>query len=444
MIYISVPQKNKGRMKLEEGEFKLFNTEGTHVGETLKTPKGGELKIVGDNNMRNQYKKFLCVCSECKKDLELFPKLFSISPRGFYKGHIPCGCSKTPRWTEYQYTIRVERKCKEIGYIFHGWSTVYTGSSNTKLKLENPSTGNIWETTSLSGFLLKGHKDPSISRSEGGQRLREILTKDVKSHEDDFIASGSFLEGTSFTRNTTLCNSRGEKVFWEYVCPCCSHDEYVKNGVCTGVFTAVGGDLKRGILSCRCSKSYRWSEEQRIYQIQKVCKSNTFTFLAWVGCYKGANTEFSWECDKNHKCVSNIHSFINKRCFCQYCYDSGQRYSYISNILEGDDVIAIKYGITCNYSRRLIEQSNKTIFEMRPDKLFLYDDVGSCKRAEKEIKSITSSILTKDQMPDGYTESISIAHYDLVLRIYKKYGGKEVTLDTTFENAIIQAEKEIT
>lgn len=444
MIYILTHQKNKGRMKLEVGKFKLFNTEGDHVGKTLKTPKGGEFKIVGDNNMRGKYKKFWCVCSECKKDLELFPEFFSITPNSFYKGYTPCGCSRSPRWTEYQCIIRINRKCKELGYIFDGWATVYIDPSNTKLRLENPSTGNIWETTSISGFLLRGHKDPSINRFKSGERLTEMLTKDVKSHEDAFMASGTFLEGTKFTRNTTLYNSRGEKVFWEYICPCCSHDEYVKNGVCTGVFTAVGGDLKRGILSCRCSKSYRWSEEQRIYQIQKVCKSNAFTFLDWVECYKGVNTEFTWVCDRNHKCVSNIHSFINKGYFCQYCYDNSQRYSYISKILRGTKVISIKYGITCDYPRRLIEQSNKTTLEMRPDKLFLYDDVVSCRRAEKEIKSLTSSILTKDQMPDGYTESISISHYDLVIRIYKKYGGKEIKLDTTLEDAIIQAEKEIT
>jgi hypothetical protein len=133
----------------------------------MLSEKGSTLTAQETFRVKNKSNRcFILTCSVCSKDTELFPYGSISSTKGQLKiGHKPCGCPSTPRWNEDQNKIRVIRKSKENGYIFHGWSEGYHGK-DTKLLLENPETGNTWRTTSMHHYLTGGG-DPS-ERSGGG------------------------------------------------------------------------------------------------------------------------------------------------------------------------------------------------------------------------------------------------------------------------------------
>lgn len=98
-------------------------------------------------------------------------------------------------------------------------------------------------------------------------------------------------------------------------CPVCSEDEYVINGVCTGVFPAYSGALQVGSLPCRCSKKYLWSRVQREYQLSRICMKESLTFIGWKGEYIKNKSTLKWICSNGHYCETNLDSFMqNTRC----------------------------------------------------------------------------------------------------------------------------------
>lgn len=285
------------------------------VGSTFPTPKGGVLTVVGVHGKDSKGSILFDVhCSVCNADIELHPKNFVSSKAKLTRGLVPCSCSNKFRWTEYQYKIRVKRECDKRGYLFHGWSEEYN-KSKTHLDLENPKTGNRWDSTCI-GKLLIGRGDPL----EWVERFRKIVTIDDNIHIKKFMETGKFLTGTEFFRSDRLDNS-GFKTYWKYICPSCSNDEYVENNICTGVFEGSLSGLKAGQPSCRCTKNYRWSQEQREYQINKICDEEGLSFIGWSyeGGYTDSNSKFKWVCSQGHSCETSTSCFISIGSRCAYC-----------------------------------------------------------------------------------------------------------------------------
>ena len=87
-----------------------------------------------------------------------------------------------------------------------------------------------------------------------------------------FLKSGKYPVGTLFCRSSRLCASE-KPIYWFYKCPVCSADKYTAEGLCNGVFESSSSSLLAGILSCRCSKRFYWTKEQREYQITTLLKN---------------------------------------------------------------------------------------------------------------------------------------------------------------------------
>ncbi|AGG57814.1 hypothetical protein VPBG_00042 [Vibrio phage helene 12B3] len=127
------------------------------------------LKVIGSVKVKGKDRKFILECNVCSSDDELWP-LGSITSTkdSLGKGVVPCGCSKNPNYSESQWKIKVQRECNQSGYVFHGFDLSQSGGKfkgqNTKLDLSNPTTGNRWQSTSITGFLNKGSGDPSDAR----------------------------------------------------------------------------------------------------------------------------------------------------------------------------------------------------------------------------------------------------------------------------------------
>lgn len=111
----------------------------------------------------------------------------------------------------------------EKSYKILGTVGDWTGTT-TKLRLLCEKHGE-WSTTSISNFRLKsgcpgcGKENLKISRKIPDEDTAEKLTLISK-----------FKDGTKFWK------SNNRTTDWEYYCPACSEDEYVKAGVCSGIF----------------------------------------------------------------------------------------------------------------------------------------------------------------------------------------------------------------
>ena len=335
------------------------------IGTVFLTPKGGVLTVSkADKNSKGRT-VFTCRCSVCSEDKDLWPyESIKATKSDLLRGRIPCGCAKNVKWSEQQFKLRAIRECSKREYEFLGWADEFKGSANTKITLRNLKTGNTWSTTTLATFLIGNGRDPLEVSAAVQRRNRQPDNLHIK----EFLKTGSFKEGTIFTRNTKRRDHKGGYSFWEVTCPSCSHDEYVKNNLCSGTFTSTLGSLKRGYVPCRCHPLYKWTQEQKEYQIQKVCAKEGLIFIKWVGDrYKNSDSKFEWRCKAGHKCETSAASFL-KGARCLHCYkrlqkQRGRGFGYFPERKEEQDFLYVlifdeqylKVGRSFDIKRRIKE-----------------------------------------------------------------------------------------
>ena len=145
-----------------KGYLKTKNTT-LRVGYKIKTVKGNTLTVISVRGKGNK-RLYELFCDSCSLDKELWPEgSIKSSKSNLLKGQIPCDCSKVPRYTKTQWTLRVGRECKKRNYIFKGWVGGFKGTY-TKLDLYNSVTGNRWQSTSISNLLNHGRGDPEVAK----------------------------------------------------------------------------------------------------------------------------------------------------------------------------------------------------------------------------------------------------------------------------------------
>lgn len=370
-----------------------------NIGHSYVTKFGNVLKVKDYYTICGKG-RYILECSTCSKDVELFPYgSIDTSKDSVKEERCVCGCNPKYKYKKYQNDIKIRRRCAELGYKFIDYVGEYNGVF-TKLILSNPVTGNIWDTTSVQTFLLNGVKDPKQHFSN----LSNFFTLPSKHFITNFKNTGAFLEGTIF--------SRVEGSRWEYTCPRCSEDEYVQNDLCSGVFTSSGGHLSQGKLSCRCTQRFRWSPQQREYQITKLMSPLGWKFIKWKDTYKGKNSKFEWVCNKGHINETSVTNFL-KRVSCKGCSANGYK-NFIEGILyvvRWQDNITkktfLKYGITNqSVNIRINSQGKKTSYS--PTTLFTFKGDGvSVEMCEKKIKlEVGGNFCSREVMPRGFTETV--------------------------------------
>lgn len=114
----------------------------------------GKLEVIEIAGKQGNITTFKVTCTECSKDKELFPDGYFVSTKGnLVRGKKPCGCSKSPKWEEWQYLILAHRAAKDH-FIVHGFIEEFKGK-NTKLNLECLKDGHRW-TASIHNIINKG------------------------------------------------------------------------------------------------------------------------------------------------------------------------------------------------------------------------------------------------------------------------------------------------
>lgn len=279
---------------------------------TFTTRMGGCIKVLYSNGMKRCLERYIIHCSICSLDTELWPEgSIQSSKWRLLKGVMPCGCATNTAYTESQYLVLIRRRCEELGYEFHGFFGEFKNST-TRLKLVRKLTGTYCDNVNITDFLNTNH----IPRADWNKSIKDYKAKSVATHLQDFYLAG-------FTKDFTIW--RDESVdgkipnIWYYKCPECSNDEYVRGGVCSGVFKTRLGKLKKGSKACRCSGKYKWTEEQRELKIKQILDGYGGRFKGWHGGYKNSDSRLMWECGEGHDCVTTVNAFVNSGHRCSQC-----------------------------------------------------------------------------------------------------------------------------
>lgn len=194
-----------------------------------------------------------------------------------------------------------------------------------------------------------------------------------------------------------------------------------------GSFTTNITDIRRGRSACACGGTYN-PLDKKYYtnRVKYLCKGLKYTFLGFVGgSYEDYTSKLKLLCTQNHITNSTCYdSFLNQGIRCGSCsvggYSCGLTGSfYIQNIED----FCIKIGITNKTSeQRMAQHSSKSIYHHKLIYSETFEDGYIPYHIEKFIKDIyPRGVVSKENMRDGFSETIDIKYLEDILTIVKNY-----------------------
>lgn len=327
--------------------------------EDMGTPRGGILKV--ESYYRNKGKTRLKVsCSICNKDKELCPDLFDVLQYEFLeRGVIPCLCSKKPNYTQQQKLLIIKRKCDDMGYKLIEFPNNIT--MRGRLGIFNPETNNYWKPIVNDFWNDKSH-DPFLNGS-GVSRVANNTLRIKQNLPENML---------------DVYNSEGS---WFYECSICSYDEYVQAGLCSGKFKTTLYGINTGMLSCRCSKSPRWTQHQRDYQVkEKLSSWGACLDFEWEGgLYKNSATRVLYTTSCGHKSSPTLGNLLKAKSeICTVCnaHRANNKNGYYKNRQSEDDILylvglgegVVKIGrsfeVRCKYRLNILKKESTSSYEL--------------------------------------------------------------------------------
>lgn len=216
----------------------------------------GQLEVVGWSGKRKSDKYYIFKCALCSKDPELFGEgyfrefKFSLYPNKIRKQTLPCGCGFFTKWTEAQYRVFCERKCRLFGLEFLGWDGEYQ-NSGTRPVLKCKNHG-IFIGAKIRAFVNQNNNKGSC-RKCGDDQAKLKRTRTTEYFIESFKSSGKFQDGTEFYPIGIA--SGGTARLWSVYCP-----------VCDLSFNSRSGSLQSGKKGCGCN----WKTDQTQAYINEV------------------------------------------------------------------------------------------------------------------------------------------------------------------------------
>lgn len=326
--------------------FEIQGTPDYYTGTVLSTPKGSEITVLGYYIEQDKFKKYYVTCSFCSKDKELYPNGFTISKGHLTKGRLPCGCSKSPKWSKEQWVVKIKRECEVRDIRFMGFSGNFIGA-DTKLKLKDENNSLYWESTDIKNFFLgKGYPHNKLKSEKAvKEKLVELCLK----------------EGHTFKQ---LSNYKNSSSSFEWICnKGHSCENQISRFLNCGSRCQDCARVKRGI-SRRVSLKDVKELLNTIFE-----QEENLLFVGFCDEYTGkSNAIFEWRCSHGHDCKSSVCKFLSGR-RCKTCAELGQGlFGYYPSKINDKDYLYvykikglpfIKVGRTFRPEARLKENQNR-------------------------------------------------------------------------------------
>lgn len=355
--------------------------------EVFTTPLSSTLRVVGDNLKKGSSKRVVVFCKMCS---ETGNGYFFTQRSKLVKGVTPCRCSPKYRRTRDEWKDFFRVFAKNCGYSLYGME-------GKKLTLLCPHHGTFSITYNGQRRICPSCR--KLSRDSLQPNPHPIFEDFISGYTGDIVSGGNLTIG--------------------YVCPRCSNDEFRKSGLCSGVFRISSGDWGKGRISCRCSRSYRYTDEMNRHRVEREIRRRASSLS--VTSVSGDTVELS--CGEHGDFHQDLHKFLSGT-GCPSCSGKISNFGYLNLVKDGNIDVAIKFGISVNPSRRLRQQNIRNRMKMENLYVFIFPNPALCKAAEEECKSFLScGVLSPHDLSDGHTETTLVSNIPCVVDIFKKFGG---------------------
>lgn len=303
-------------------------------------------------------------------------------------------------------------------------------------------------------------------------------------YNEDYLSGKLFAETITVLGWTRLAGTRRKYLI---KCSVCSEDKELFGD---GTFETSKESIDKGYKPCGCGHAYRFSEEQYKILIQRKADQLGVQFVGFKEPFKGGQTRCIMSCEEG-EWFPIAHTFIYKgqikfnrgktrgddskiiekffstgvfdkntkfsryrlydkwywKVECPICGEFGvsqsqhlqrgsrpcacgnykQRFSYIHGIYDGENIVAIKFGVSRVKDLRLKYQARETMFRVESLGIWEYDEKHSCISAERVCKSeLICGVLNRYEFGDGYTETTYPHNIDRIVKIYESYGGIKI------------------
>ena len=395
----------------------LLDEDGLKQDEwSLTAPKfgsEGQLTVVGWSGKTNGNKFYILKCGACSEDPELFAGGYFISLKGgLLRGQLPCGCSKGTRYSDYQWGIVISRMLTSKDHVLLNhyvknssrYAHIVCGACREDEELFGDGTLNVLVSELRQGAISCGcsprHNWTKTQYSILCSRAAENLGYKFIGFQDPWLKAN--------TRIDMLCKLHGQ---WSsgsinnlinngYGCPACksktiSESKIKPDDVMVKSFFSSGG----------------FHPDTKFWRSERQTKQGSKIF--WhVSCP---------ECGQFSESSSNNLQKGKRPCACS---PMRQLECYINFVKDGEQFIAVKFGIARDSSIRLAAQNRKSPLCIESHEVYYFPDVASCKKAERECKQqLECCVVLKRDMPDGYTETTWSYNLDKIKKIYTDNGG---------------------
>lgn len=370
----------------------------------------GQLQVIGWSGRQQSKKYYILKCTVCTSDKELFGEgYFKTTKSDMIRGYIPCGCSKRIQWSKEQYTVLCARKATELGYSFLEFEGQWGSGKNTKVRMFCSQHGE-WVGGGVSNLINNGRGCPACARAKVEAARRVPL-------QDRINKINKLCEGTT---SSLISAPEDYKHVFERVRMACSvHGEWESSmkKVTDGKLCPKCGRLAGGL-------SRRIPDDEMVSKFMTTRAFSEGTSFNKIGMREDGKSEWEVFCpDCKESGISTLDNLQQGKRPCA-CTSMRQKECYINYVMDGDNVVALKFGIAINSSFRVDSQNRSSVFEVVNKFVYTFPDTKSCKAAEKECKqTLYCGVIPKEEMSDGYTETTYVYNLDKIIQIYKKHGG---------------------
>lgn len=198
---------------------------------------------------------------------------------------------------------------------------------------------------------------------------------------------------------------------------CPKHGEWVNHNYSSLVHN------KRGCNHCRFVDN-----EQRVEEFKNLSFYHPDTTFKYSHTYKRIKI---WEvfCGRCHESyMSNAYRIKlgNKGCSCSVF---NMKYCYVNIIKLENNSSFIKFGITNNLENRIkrFKINNRNVISVENFGVWKFKTMNLARKVEQEIKNtLERPVVSKNELPDGWTETTSLSNLERIIEIYEKDGGTRV------------------
>lgn len=269
------------------------------------------------------------------------------------------------------------------------------------------------EYTLCSGStVLAGHVScPKCHRAGRRSSDREITEK--------LTATGKFPTGSKF-RWKHPAGGGSETVVFQ--CPVCRKDPVLGKWF---EFEAAYGNFLKGQMPCRCGKRHVWGEDELKAALESKASEIGLSVKDITGCRM--SDKCTMVCSVHGEFSRNIRNSLHTGSGCPSCANLNHDVFYIHGVYDQDLLVGLKYGLTKRNAKtnRLYLQNKKSIFDIRPLMMFSFDSPQDARDLETRLKSSLPRQFTKEEVADGYTETCSTSHLDLIVSMALDAGGRK-------------------